>query len=474
MKNTLEKLPVIKYLQNPTLIFFISLFFFSVDNVANYFMDVPVFVVSSIVLLPLMWIALAGKGKPQVFLMLFTLIFVVVSMVNNLVYDFHKSSISDLVFILFFATSWFYYREFHTKLKAKTIHIFLAVTMLMFGFAFFGINSNSLHTNDRNLKNLELVGISFDSLISQGEPIREFEKKLPENIDADSLVREKLRTFFPGRPEVDTMKNIGIGLVPGIKVEKEELDKVEKNRTYNYGLFRVPHVPAYFFGFLLLFYLNLFKYRRKAWYLLIVALLTFLIFYNGVRTFVVAAALSAMLWFFIKRNIWFFVAFLAIIAGMIIFRNVIFDFTKETIFQPLSSLLITVIDNPDRLSRIALFRSWFSELQEFKWYDFIFGKNFYLSRMANLKNLFTPTWYHNDLLSVIFSYGVIAAGFYIALFINIFREHAGLIHKQPLLFVFYFSMILASVFNGFYYYFPLFLLYIYWMIVVITNKQTVE
>jgi len=474
MRNTLERLPGIQHLQNPDVFFFASLFFYSVDNVVNYFVDVPVFVASTLVLLPLMWIALATKSKPPVFLVSFTAVFLVASIVGNLVYDFHKSSISDLVFILFFATSWFYYRAFHSRIQAKTVHVFLAVSLLMFGFAFFGINSQSLHTNDRNLKNLELVGVSFDSLVSQGEPIDEFKKKIPENMDADSLVREKLRTFFPDRPEIDTMKNIGVSMVPGIKIEKEALDKVEQDRTYNYGLFRVPHVPAYFFGFLLLFYLSLFKYRRKAWYLAIVAALLFLILYNGVRTFVVAALLSAMLWFFVKRNIWFFVAFMAIIAGMIVFRNIIFELTQGTIFQPLSSLLITLVDNPDRLSRIALFRSWFNELQTFNWYDFIFGKNFYLSKLANLRNLFTPTWYHNDLLSVIFSYGVIAAVFYIFLFIQIFREHSGLIRNHALLFVCYFSMILTAMFNGFYYYFPLFLLYIYWLMVVNIKKQTAK
>lgn len=474
MRKTLEKLPGINHLQKPDVFFFVSLFFYAADNVVNYFVDVPVFVVSTLVLLPLMWIVLAAKSKPPVFLVIFTAVFLVAAAVSNLVYDFHKSSISDLVFILFFATSWYYYRAFHEQLSTRSAHIFLAVSVLMFGFAFFDINSQSLHTNDRNLKNLELVGVSFDSLVSQGEPIDEFKKKIPENINADSLVREKLRTFFPDRPEIDTMKNIGVGMVPGIKIEKEALDKVEHDRTYNYGLFRVPHVPAYFFGFLLLFYLSLFKYQRKVWYLAIVAALLFLILYNGVRTFVVAALLSSMLWFFVKRNIWFFVAFMAIIAGMIIFRNIIFDMTEGTILQPLSSLLITLTDNPDRLSRIALFRSWFTEMQGFRWYDFIFGKNFYLSKLANLKNLFTPTWYHNDLISVIFSYGVIAAGFYVFLFIRIFCEHAGLIRNHALLFVFYFSMILTAMFNGFYYYFPLFLLYIYWLMIVNIKKQTVE
>lgn len=474
MNNPLVQLPGIRLLKKPGLLFLAALILFVADNVLNYFTDVPLFVAGALILLPLMWLALAAEGKRQVFLVVFSSVFILTAIISNLVYGFHKSNVSDLAFILFFITSFYYYKTFSQELQIRNVHIFALVSVVLFSFSFIGINSQSIYKNDKHLKNLELVGISFDSLMAQGKPLDSIKNQIPANIDADSLVRKKLREFFPGHPEIDTMKNIGVGVVPGIKTEKESLDKLEKSRTYHYGLFRITHVPAYFYGFLLLFYLFMATHLRKRWFFVAVFLLTFLIVYNGVRTFIVAAAAAVLLWFFIKRNIWYFVIFIGIIAAMIVFRYRIFEITQDTIFRPLSTLLITVIDNPDRLSRIALYRSWFAEIQTFHWYDFLMGKTFYQSKLANLKNLFTPTWYHNDLLSIIFSYGMVAAVFYILFFIEIFRTLASVIRQNMLVFIFFATMILTSLINGFYYYFPVFLLYLFWLIAIKTKTQERE
>lgn len=474
MNNPLAQLPAISILKKPGLLFHAALILFVADNVLNYFTDVPLFVTGTLILLPLMWLALAAEGKRQVFLVIFSAVFILTAIIGNLAYGFNKSNVSDLVFILFFATSFYYYKTYSQELNIRNVHIFAVVSVMLFSFSLAGINSQSIFKNDSHLKNLELVGISFDSLMAQDKPLDSIKNQIPENIDADSLVREKLRQYFPDHPEIDTMKNIGVAVVPGIKTEKESLDKLEKGRTYHYGLFRITHVPAYFFGFLLLFYLFMATRLRKRWYFVVVIMLALLIFYNGVRTFIVAAAVAVLLWFFLKRNIWYFVIFIGLVAGMIVFRYRIFEITQGTVFRPLSTLLITVIDNPDRLSRIALYRSWFAEIQTFHWYNFLVGKTFYQSKLANLENLFTPTWYHNDLLSVIFSYGLIAAIFYILFFIELFRNLATVIRKNALAFIFFATMILTALINGFYYYFPVFLLYLFWLMAVKTRKQETE
>lgn len=464
MREALNKIPGISFIIKPEVIFLSSLLMFLIDNIANYFFDVPVFVAFSLVVLPLMWLSLYLNDRKQLFLIAFSLVFIISAVVGNIRYDFSKSSIADLVFILIFATSYFYYKNQQNKLKYWPAHTFLGASILLFGFTFFGVNSMSLHTNEKDYKNLELIGISFDSLARQGKSIEEIQDKIPPNINADSLVRAMLKDYFPDQKGIDTMQNIGIGIIPNIQIEKESLDKVEKNRQYHYGLFRVPHVPAYFFGFLLLLYIA-FAFKNRKWIFILPAiLLAYLILLNGVRTFVVSAGLSVLIWFFVKRNIWYFVIFSAIMVFLIVFRYELFNLTQNTILQPLSSLLITVIDNPDRLSRVALFRSWFNEVQEFSWLDFLTGKNFYESKMANLKNLLTPTWFHNDLLSIIFSYGIPAAMLYILLFIRIYKDNVELFKQNAIAFIFFFTIIFTSIFNGFYYYFPIFLLYIFWLI----------
>jgi hypothetical protein len=464
MREALKKLPGINFLTKPEVIFLSSLLIFSIDNVANYFVDVPVFVAFSMLVLPLIWLSLFLEGKKQHFLIAFSMVFLISAVVGNLRYDFSKSSIADLAFILMFATSYFYYKNQQSNLKRWPTIAFLAASILMFGFAFFGVNSMSLHTNEKNYKNLELVGISFDSLVKQGKTIEEIEDKLPPNVNADSLVRAKLKTYFPNQQGIDTMKNIGVGIMPEIQVEKESLDKIENSRKYHYGLFRIPHVPAYFFGFLLLFCVFLIASERRWIFLIPAIFLAYLILFNGVRTFVVSLGLSVLIWFFVRRNIWFFVIFTAILASLIIFRYELFNITQNTILQPLSSLLITVVDNPDRLSRVALFRSWYNEIREFSWLDYLTGRNFYESKMANLKNLLSPTWFHNDVLSISFAYGIPATLLYILFFYRVYRDNIEVFRQNAIAFIFFLSIILTSVFNGFYYYFPIFLLYIFWLI----------
>jgi len=281
MRPDLYSIPGIDKIKDPNLLFLILLAFFTMDNVVNYFVDIPIFITSVILLIPFVWLSFFRFTKKQIFLFIITTIFILTSIFNNLFYDFNKSSIADLTLILLFGTSYYYYRHFNARLSIKTVHIFLVASLLMYGFTFFGIDSESHLKNDRHLKNLELVGISFDSLILQGKPIDEFEHDFPDSVNVDSLIKEKLKKFFPDQTGIDTLKNIGIGVIPGIKIKKEPLDEIEKGRQYNNGFFRIPHVAAYFLGFLALFYLSLFLEKRSTIYLLIFAILTILIFHNG-------------------------------------------------------------------------------------------------------------------------------------------------------------------------------------------------
>lgn len=461
MRPDLENFPGLSLIKNPNLVFVLSLGVFVVDNVTNNYLDIPIFIPYAILLLPLIWLSLISCGKKQPFLVLFSAVFIVVAILNMLVNGFNKSNISDLAFILLFSTSYFYYLQFQSRLSIQTIHIFSVVAAILLGVTFLGINSKSHLTNDRQLKNLELAGISFDSLIAQGKPVAEFEKDFPDSVNVDSLIKSKLKKYFPQQTGIDTLKNLGVGVMPGIHFKKEPLDKIEKGRVYHQGFFRVPHVAAYFFGFLALFYLWMFAKTRSKIHLLIVLLLIVIIFYNGVRTFIIATVLALMIYFFIRRNLWFFVAFLAMLTASVIFRFQIYDLTSQTVFSPISSLLITAIDNPDRLSRVALYLSWFREIQDFSWYDFMIGKGFYLSKMANLKNLFIPTWYHNDFISIFFSYGAIATMLYVIFLIKIFRDNSTAIKSSMLLFIFFFTMLFTAIINGLYYYFPIFLLFIF-------------
>jgi TctA family transporter len=117
-----------------------------------------------------------------------------------------------------------------------------------------------------------------------------------------------------------------------------------------------------------------------------------------------------------------------------------------------------------------LWNSWWFEMQHFAGYDFLIGKTLSGSMEANSQNIHFREWFHNDFLSITYAYGLIALLMYITFFYKMFRENVRFIRANVYLFVFFFTMIFSAIFNGFYYYFPVFLIFIFIYMIRVEKK----
>lgn len=402
---------------NPNLVFLFMLAIFFIDSAVNFIIDIPIFVPFAIAVLPVLWFNLWRSGRKNMFLLTFFTVFILVSVINNFVYQFDKTNISDLVFILFFPISYYFYKLSPEKLQIRSIHIFFIVSMLMFSLAFAGVNSRSYHDQSRGWN---------ESLETKSE------KK---------IVRER-----------------------------NKLDIIERIRTYNYGLFRVPHLATYFFGFLFLFYGFTFQ-KKKKWYLLVAMLVSLLcMLYSGSRTFAVAAFLALMLYWIKRKTLIYVLMVCAAALVMIIFRFQLFQLLQNTFLANFAGLLITAVDNFSRLSRVIIWNSWWYEMQHFAWYDFLIGKTFVGSMNANHVNIHFREWFHNDFLSISFVYGFLALALYLVFFYRVFKENVKYIKRNIYLFVYFFTMVFSAFFNGFYYYFPVFLIFVFVYMIRVEKK----
>ncbi len=408
------------WLSNPNFIFLLSLAVFVTDSAINLFWNIPVFVPFIILILPLLWFDLLLEHKLQKFIIWFSLVFVGSFLISGFIYGWHRQSFSDLLFILFFITSYYYYQAKAKRFSKKNVHVFTLVIFVMFSFAFFGINSDS-YTDD-------------------AEPI--------------------------SSTEVTAKKKVAHN--------NEELDVLEYTRNYNYGIFRIPHIATYMMGFIGLFYAFLY-YRERKWFFVVISGIAFLLmFYSGVRTYFAAMLLAMMLFFVRRKTLWVVLGFGLLGLLIVIFRYPFYKLTHSTLLEPFSSLVITMTDNIDRLSRILIWRSWWLELRQFNWYNYLVGKTYYSSIEANIQNLNIPIWFHNDFLSIIYSYGLIGLGFYILFFVKMYKAFSKQIKGNFFIFVFFASMPFAAFINGMYYYFPVFVLFLYFIMINTVNGDFAE
>jgi hypothetical protein len=252
--------------------------------------------------------------------------------------------------------------------------------------------------------------------------------------------------------------------------ERNRLDIVERVRVYHHGLFRVPHLANYFWGFLFLFYAFTFQ-RKKKWYYLVAGLASLLfMLYTGSRTFLVAAVLALIIYWIRRKTLIYVLIFGVATLVIVFFRFEIFFMLKDTFLGNYAGLLITVVDNFNRLSRVIFWNSWWFEMQHFTWYDFLIGKTFVGSMDANLVNIHFREWFHNDFLSISYAYGFLVVMFYIIFFYKMFKQNARFIRSNIYLFVFFFTMIFSAIFNGFYYYFPVFLIFVFVYMIRVEKK----
>jgi hypothetical protein len=424
--NHLKKMRVFLKLDDPNVVFYIFLTAFVLDSVLSVFISIPVFVGFMIVLLPFILANITLQGKERWFFIGFFALFILTGIFSGWYYIFDRKNISDVLFILVFATSYYFYRQQSELLSALTPKIFFIVTLMLFGATFAGYNS---------LKWLEIKSLNSNN-------VSRIEKALTD----------------------DEKQELNIGKSKSRKKLKQTAAKpadTEIIRHYRNGLFRLPHVAAYFFGFLFIYFGYQFQRDKLKIYLFFSILAFMLMFFTGVRTWIAVFAVSLIL-YAIQRK-YFKIAAIMFLVGLVLvlFRESLYAQTKETFIGQFFSLVNTAIGNFTHLSRMVLWKSWWLEMSRFSLENWITGKGFYMSIVLNFKNLRWAEWFHNDFLSIMFSYGIIGFAFYVGLFVKIFIDNKDLIRNNVFLFTFYFTMLFAAFFNGMYFYYPILLMFLF-------------
>lgn len=396
--------------------FLFFLIAFVLDLIINFFHHIPFFVVAGLIIFPFLFISTQLSNPKQGPLYLLVCSFVVVAILNSIIQVFHVKNISDLLFILLLFTIYFLYKNNYNYLDKRYIYIFFLISFILFGFTFFGVDSTIYKDS-----------IQFQEFIFEGGKL---------------------------------------------KWNTSSLDVLESNRVYRMGMFRLPHIASYFFGFLFIYFGYAFQ-KKKNWISLLFALLSlFLCFYTGVRTVIITITLASIFYTLQKKNIIFLLMIIILGLLLILYRGALVQISENTIFYHFFSLIQTSVENIARFSRFRIWYSWWVEVSHYGFWDFIWGKSFINAYIANGKNLGYPVWFHNDFLNILYSYGVWCFMLYTWFFIKIYRDNKSYIINNIFIYIFYFSMVLSAFINGFYYYFPVFLLYIFFL--MIKNEKNME
>lgn len=408
---------------------FVNIFFwvfiisFFVDRVLFYFLiNFPFFIITAIIIFPFLFFTTQNKNtdKRQIYLLIFS--FTIVTILNSIIYVFGVKNISDLLFIVLFVTIYYYYRDNINNLKVSNIYVLLFMSIFLFSFTFF-------------------------------------------NIDSDSSSKSKTKYSSIYSKEIPSFTKPPITKDADVKIKPKKVDKFKQFKVRHTGLFRRTHIASYFFGFLFLFFS--YQYQKKKGLLNIFLLITCLLFcfYTGIRVIPVALTISIFIYLFRRKYIIYLAMLMVTILLLIIANDHFLQLTKNTIFYQYFYLIHSFTENITSMPRFRLYDSWWTEVKTFKIWDFIIGKAYLNTMIVNSKNTGLKVWFHNDFLNIFFTYGIWCTILYIWFFIKIYRDNKVVIRQNIFIFVFYCSMILAAIFNGFYYYFPIFLLYIFFLMI---------
>ncbi len=251
-----------------------------------------------------------------------------------------------------------------------------------------------------------------------------------------------------------------------------ETTDIEFSRSYRQGFFRKAHIASYFFMFLLLYFLNKYKtYGASSLrYIITVLPLATIILLTGSRTPIVVMILGLAMYYFKVKFLKFLIPLATLGTLVIIYIDKVLIVFSNTIIYQYLTVVKTILSNFSRLSRVIIWSSWWKEIKTFNLIDVLFGRGFNSSIEANLKNTFNSIWFHNDFLSISYSYGIIPLILYFILFINIYKRHKVIIKSNIFIFLAFSSFWLSAFFNGFYYYYPILLLYLFYMMIYEKNE----
>ncbi len=250
-------------------------------------------------------------------------------------------------------------------------------------------------------------------------------------------------------------------------------EDLEYLREYHTGFYRVPHIASYFFSFYFLTFLYCYQISKQRLYLLLSVLSLIFSFYVGSRAMVFAIVMSVGLYVLKKNKVIILPLMTGIVIGFFAIIEQILVVFQGTIAFQYFSFFQTLAQNTSRLSRLIIWNSWFQEMKNFSPLEYLFGKSFSESLAANFKNIDMQIWFHNDILSIIFSYGIIVLVFYLFFLRAIYVKHQDYISNNVIIFSFFVAILLAAVFNGFYYYHTTIIIYLFfYLIKILANENS--
>jgi O-antigen ligase len=385
-----------------------------------------------IIIFPFLFVVtqISNNEKKQLYVLVIA--FILLTILNSLIFIFDIKNISDVLFIILFFTIYFYYKNSLGKFNTSNVYLFLGMSFLLFLFTFLNRDSSSI-----------------------------FGKKNSSKIVAPVKKKEPSEKSY-------AIENKGVKRTSNGMIEfesNESLDYIEAIRAYHFGMFRVPHVASYFFGFLTLFFIYLFQ-KKKQWHQLVLAVIVLLAcIYTGSRAILGAIVLSALFFIFQRKYLIHLLGFTILIAALFLANDYFLQLTKDTFLYQYFSLVETLSHNVTRLSRFRIWYSWWVEVRQFNLLEVAIGKSYINAILANQRNLNCSIWFHNDFLNIFYTYGVLGFGLYVGFFVKIYCDFSVLIRNNFFLFVFYCSMVITAFVNGFYYYFPVFILYLFFLMV---------
>ncbi|MHA7942478.1 O-antigen ligase family protein [Formosa sp. 3Alg 14/1] len=251
-----------------------------------------------------------------------------------------------------------------------------------------------------------------------------------------------------------------------------ETNDIEFSRSYRQGFFRKAHIASYFFTFIVLYLINRYNClgKSKFTYIYTLSPLVLIIFLTGSRTPFVVILLGLCLYYFKAKFLKYLIALMFLGVLLFVYIDKLLTLFSNTVIYQYLSIVKTITSNFDRLSRVIIWTSWWKEIKTFSFIDFIFGRGFNASMEANLKNVSSAIWFHNDFLSISYSYGFLPLVLYVMLFVQIFRTNKQIIKSNIFIYLTFSSFWLSAFFNGFYYYFTILILYLFYSMIYEKNE----
>lgn len=234
---------------------------------------------------------------------------------------------------------------------------------------------------------------------------------------------------------------------------------IEFYRSYRSGLFRLAHVASYL---LFLAAIWSFALRRNLklpglslnW-LIAGSLFSLFLIYTGSRTPIMAFALSIPTYYASRSIKGMLIAFFAILTLIVAILNIeaILDFTNGTILYQYFTFIKTAVDNPERLSRVMIWRSWYEAVSNFSPIDVLFGKSLSNAMIFNQAKLGISIWFHNDFLGIYYAYGIVGVSIYASTLYKLARKSFAN-NFSFYTFSVVFFIIFAAAANGLFKYYP--------------------